>query len=220
MLAHLISAALEGVDIPRRYPQSFRRLVADPALRAAFLDALDILDEAPSMSLPLPPSRDLSFLDKLKRTASLDQAAAPDPWHIRWRRSAEEIAGLFSFLSQSPLPALREAAGFLEDETVTLLRGKVSARGMELDVTLEATRPAAQPDELRLSLWVLAANEYTALPAEDSALVATVVWGSYEARVTITGDGHYALPSRPIAGVVDEADQSAGDLSVTIRPND
>lgn len=219
MLAHLISAALEGVDIPRQYPQWFQRLVADPALRAAFLDALDILDEAPSLTLPLPPSRDLSFLDRLNRVAPLEQTDASGPWQVRWRRSAEEIAGLFSFLSQSPLPALREAAGFLEDETVTLLRGKVSARGMELDVTLEATRPAEQPDELRLSLWVLAASEHTALPAEESALVATVTWGSYEAHVTITGDGHFALPPRAIAHVVDEANRSAGDLTVTIQPD-
>lgn len=221
MLAHLISAALDGVDIPRRYPQAFRRLVADPDLRAAFLEAIEIMEMGPSLDLPLPASRDLSFLQSVERNPPPGGADAPSAWPVRWRRSAEEIAGLFSFLSQSPAPALREAAGFLEDETVTLLRGKVSAVGLELDVTVEATRPAEQPDELRLSLWVLSAGEpTTSQPArhgKDAALVATVTWGAYETEVTITGDGHYALPSRALSSVLDDADSSAGDLSVTIQ---
>lgn len=225
MLAHLISAAIDGVDIPRRYPQAFQRLLADPYLRAAFLDALEILDDEPSLDLPLPASRDVSFLQALNRDPAPERTRESSAWQVRWRRSAEEIAGLFSFLSQSPLPALREAAGFLEDETVTLLRGKVSAVGLELDVTVEATRPAAQPDELQLSLWVLSAAEPPATQSavqaarhgEEAELLATVTWGAYEAQVTIAGDGHYPLPSRPISSVLDDADRSAGDLSVTIQ---
>lgn len=211
-LAALRHALEEG-----QTPAGLARLLADPQLRAAFLDGLQIREQEPSAALPGPASGDVSFLASVQRKPSREVAADSGAWKMQWRRPAEEIAGLFSFLAFSPIPTLREAAGFLEDETVTLLRGKVSSRGMELDVTLEATRPAAQPDELQLSLWVLASNQSAARRGEDYTLLATVTWGSYEAQVTITNDGHYPLPPRAIASVVDDSGQSAGDLSVIVQ---
>lgn len=217
LLAQLMSAALHGVDIQRRFPRNFRRLEADRALRTAFLEGLEALEEDADATLPFPVSRDLSFLSSLGRkpvSQPLDNSSA---LKTRWRRSAEEIAGLFSFLSFRPAPTLREAAGFLEDETVTLLRGKLVSKDMELDVTLEATRPASQPDELHLSLWVLAANEKAVLGDDSYALTATVTWGSYEVAVKITGDGHYELPARDITSVLDDFEKSKGALTITIQ---
>jgi hypothetical protein len=217
LLAQLMSAALHGVDIQRRFPRSFQRLVTDPALRDAFLEGLQALEEETPATLPFPANRDLSFLSSLRRKPVSQPRDGSGAWKTRWSRSAEEIAGLFSFLSFRPSPALREAAGFLEDETVTLLRGKLVSKGMELDVTLEATRPAAQPDELHLSLWVLASNEKAALRDDSYALSATVTWGSYEVAVKLTGDGHYELPSRAIAGVLDDFEKSKGSLTITVQ---
>lgn len=217
ILAQLMSAAFHGLDIQRRFPRSFRRLLVDPALRAAFLEGLEALEEDAATALPFPASRDLSFLRSLRREPVPQPPDSSGAWKTRWSRSAEEVARLFSFLSFRPTPALREAAGFLEDETVTLLRGKLSSKGMELDVTLEATRPASQPDELHLSLWVLAANERAALRDDSYALAAAVAWGSYEVAVKITGDGHYKLPSRDIAGVLDDIEKSTDALTITVQ---
>ena len=219
MLAVLISEALDGVDIARRYPHFFKRLLVDAGLRAAFLESLEALEgdhNSAREALPLPPSRDLSFLKKVQRATPDKVETASGGWTMRWRRSAQDIAGLFSFLSADLQPGYRSTGGFLEDETVTLLRGRVTSRTMELDVTLEATRPAAQPDELHLGLWILPVDEGVT-QVEDLSLLATVQWAAYEAQVEITGDGYYTLPARKLEDVVDDTQRATADLHITVQ---
>ena len=52
MLAIVLSDALEEVDICRRYPAFYRRLLASPALRRQFLDALAALEAHGAGRLP------------------------------------------------------------------------------------------------------------------------------------------------------------------------
>jgi len=141
---------------------------------------------------------------------------------MRWQRTAEELEALFSFLSLQPGAVFRSGSGFLEDETVTLLRGTVTSRQIDLDVTLDAMRLAAKPDELQLALWIVPANEDTvddapASPAWEFSLLARVKWGSYEEEIEIEGPARYTLPPRPISDVVDETGNWSGDLTVSLQ---
>lgn len=230
MLALLLSEALEGVDIAHRYPQMFRRLLADGELRAAFLDGLALLEnenDAALDVLPVPPSRDLSFLKRARRPVQ-NMTTSGDSL-IRWQRSAREVATLFaSFLGSGLFPGLiaeRGAAydsgyrgddGFLEEDTITLLHGRLSASNIELDVTLEGLRPADRPNELQLTLWVVPVDE--SAPAQgELALLAIVSWGDYEAQVEISGDGRYTLPPRRLDEVAEELDAESGDLHITLQ---
>lgn len=226
MLAVIISAAYDGVDIARRYPAFFKRMLVDAELRAAFLDGLEAMDSGVNVAdvLPLPPSEDLSFLNQNSR-ARRQRAQTPAFATSHWRLSARDIADLFSFLlpgfPSAPLVAepaatYRSGDDFLEDDTVTLLRGRVAGAHFELDVTLEATRPAAHPGELHLALWVVPVDE-AARHSQDITLLAQIKWGEYDEQVEISGDGLYTLPPRKLNDVVEQLDAAAGDLHIVLQ---
>jgi hypothetical protein len=59
---------------------------------------------------------------------------------VEWQRPGREVARLFSFLGSDGGSSVRSTGGYLEDEIVTLLRGRLTSKNVELDVTLEATR--------------------------------------------------------------------------------
>ena len=230
ILATLISDAMDGVDIAQRYPFFFRCLLADAELRAAFLDAVHILgggEAAESERLPSPPSRDLSFLNKARPSSvdrpSPDIVVEPAGWKLRWKRSAEELATLFSLLSPDLDVAFRSISAFPEDETVTVLRGSMTSKEFDLDLTLDATRLAAKPDELQLTLWVLTANDADSTNPADAApplafsLIARVKWGNYDEQIEIEGPARYSLPPRPISEIVDESGNVIGELTVSLR---
>lgn len=68
MLSLVVNDALEGVDIARRYPAFYRLLLADPRLRWAFLEALEIREKEEDgelESLPDPLDVDLAFLEQV-----------------------------------------------------------------------------------------------------------------------------------------------------------
>lgn len=225
MLAILISEALAGVDIARRYPRYFKRLLVDAELRSAFLSGVEVLaggDEAYE-SLPLPPNRDLSFLNRAKERRAEGEVDDSGDRVMHWRRSARDLVTAFSFLLPPAPGVLAESAGsyragggFLEDDVVTLMRGRVTSRTMHLDMTLEGLRPADRPHELHLTLWVVAVDD-AAYPEQDVSMLATVQWGDYEAQVLITGDGRYSLPPRPIEDVAADAKTAARDLTISLQ---
>jgi hypothetical protein len=228
MLAEMISEAMNGVDIARRYPRFFRRMLLDPSLRAAFLDGLEALELGRVASddvLPRAPSRDLSFL---KRAPGPETTVDPNPgtgYLARWTRAARDLGNLLSFALPSsmnplimaePLPVYRSDDDALQDQAATLLQGRISGNNIEVDVTLEGARNAAQPDELQLTLWVLSVKEDQPLPT-DLALVAHVEWGDYHQVVVLNGEGRYPLPPRKIRHLSDASGNMSDDLHITIN---
>src|ERR1051325_4389457 len=68
MLSLIVEEANQGIDISKRYPSFYQKLLNNPDLRQAFLDILDsIEDEDSELPIPWAGGRDvdLSFLSKL-----------------------------------------------------------------------------------------------------------------------------------------------------------
>lgn len=228
MLAVMISEAMNGVDIARRYPRFFRRMLVDAELRAAFLDGLKALEEGrlPAADvLPRPPSRDLSFLKRAPVARTAAKIQEENAYLARWTRAGRDLVNLLNFALRSshdlftlgePAPLYRSADDSLQDAAATLLQGRVSGNNVEVNITLEGVRNAEQPDELQLTLWVLSAKEEFQPPA-DLALVAHVDWGDYHQEVEISAEGSYALPPRKIEALGDDDGDISDDLHITIH---
>lgn len=85
MLSLVVNDALEGVDIARRYPTFYRRLLADPQLRRAFLEALEILEKDKTGELvPLPDQLDvdLTFLEWAHPLSAMVDTEPSGSWRL------------------------------------------------------------------------------------------------------------------------------------------
>ncbi len=225
MLAVVVSDALEGVDIAERYPAFFRRLLADAGLRQSFLDMLDILEGSRSGALeplPVPPSRDLSFLKKVAPPPT------PGPWPALWLRTVEQLQALFRGLGGlEPGVAYRSADQLLEEESITLLREQTTVDETQLEVLLEATWNNDLPDTLDLSLTVAisgpeqagdTAPRFEAARFEAPLLKATLQWGSYQATAVLDRHGRAFFPPLPFQAVSDAGDDVDHPLQLSLEP--
>lgn len=199
MLSLVLNDALEGIDITRRYPTFYRRLLADPHLRQIFLDALDLLErsEAGELdSLPESIEVDLSFLAPEEKKE--DNPSSPaDRLRVLLTRTRDQLRELFA-----PPPAavpLRSALTGMEDDYITLLRSDVSTAQGAFELILEGRRPAAS-DALHLTVMLIPRQEAPARPG----LEATLRWGAYEETRPLDERGRASFPPLPLDVILDE----------------
>lgn len=199
MLSLVINDALEGIDITRRYPTFYRRLLADPHLRQIFLDAIELLGESEAGELdplPEPAKIDLSFL----ATDENEATSLPSPaerLRITLTRTRQQLRDLFA-----PPPAavpMRDALTGLEDDYIILLRSNVPTEQGEFEVILEGRRPAAANALLPLVMVIPPEDAVSPLPLE-----ATLQWGSYRETKPLDPHGRASLPPLPLEAILDE----------------
>ncbi|MEM7118964.1 MAG: hypothetical protein AAF614_41485 [Chloroflexota bacterium] len=200
MLSLIIDDALAGVDVAARYPTFYRKIQAIADLRAAYEDALAILERDADGTLdplPQPPSRDLSFLHTavLRPTLSRPQTNRLQAY---WKQTAEAIQALFA---PPPRPqVVYRSADYLADPQKTLMRGGWQHEGRDWSLVLHATQPADHPGQLSLTLWLSSLEEPSpdappsrwrrgSLPVPPTAGCARVGWKRPLSRP--------ASPSRP-----------------------
>ncbi len=214
MLSLVVNDALEGVDIARRYPSFYRRMLADPQLRWAFLEALEILEQDKSGGLePLPEGLDvdLSFLERAQPPSPILQEKPAGLWRLAWERPATYLQSLLLDTLLTSRPIHRALTNFLEDDRLMLVDDTVEIAGDELGVLLEAVRPAAAPDALHLSLLITAETA--------SSLQATIEWGAFRETAVVKAFRRVTFPPLPLADVVDEIGQQiAAALCLTVEP--
>lgn len=214
MLSLVVNDALEGVDIARRYPAFYRRLLADPRLRWAFLEALEILEKEEDgelESLPDPLDVDLAFLEQVHPLQAMVYTKVSGSWRLSWQRPIPYLQSrlIDSFAPADPIS--RSPADFLEDERLTLVDDVVEVAGDEIDVLLEAVRPAGAPDVLYLALLVTAETAET--------LQATVEWGVFHETAPVNAFGRVTFPPLPLATLFDAIDyKMAAALCLTVEP--
>lgn len=218
MLSLVLNDALDGVDIARRYPNFYRRLLADLDLRQAFLDALAILepeDLSDWEAFPQSLAVELGFLEDEVLQPLVE--VAKEGWRIIWQRSVlqlEEILGIGS----EPGAGLawrgpqRPGAGALGEESIPLLRDTVRVGERHVEVFLEATRPPGPGRQLEPTLIVVGAEE-------AQPLQAILRWGRYEEITAIDADGFARLPAVPLAAIFDETGLTALSLEIVARPS-
>jgi len=199
MLSLVVNDALEGVDITRRYPTFYRRLLAEPQLRQIFLDAIDLLERSEAGDLeplPQPADTDLSFLTSKEEEE--DNPTFPvDRLRILLSRTREQLQELFA-----PPPAavpLRSAFTGMEDDYITLLRSDVSTGEGEFEIILEGRRPAAG-NALHLTVMLVPREESAARPNID----ATLSWGTYEEKRALDARGRASFPPLPLNVILNE----------------
>lgn len=214
MLSLVVNDALEGVDIARRYPTFYRCMLADPHLRWAFLEALELLEKDKAGELePLPDDldADLAFLEPAQPPPVIIKTGPSGGWRLAWQRPAAYLQSLLIDSLIARRPQYRAFANFLEDDRLTLVNDTVEMGGDEVGVLLEAVRPAGAPDLLYLSLLITAETV--------DSLRATVEWGAFRETAVAQAFGRVTFPPLPLADVVDEVGQKiAAALCLTVEP--
>lgn len=210
MLSLVINDALDGVDISRRYPNFYRRLLADLDLRQAFLDALAILepeDLSDWEAFPKSPVIKMGFLEEEVQQPLVE--VAKEGWRIIWQRSVLQLEQILGVSSEADTGlAWRGArANALEEESLPLLRDSALIGEQQVEVFLEATRPPGPGRQLEPTVIVISAEV-------EQPLQAILRWGSYEATAAVGPDGFAHLPVLPLAAIFDETGLRALSLEI------
>jgi hypothetical protein len=211
MLALLVQDALNGVDVPRKYPEAYRRLLRNGRLRQTFLDLLAALDPNQAQEMPPLPKPDLSFLHT---------AVTPQPtirqtstgWQAAWQLVSDYLTRCFP-----PAPSLAYRASYdnlLEEQSIVLLENEFSVAGSLLNVLLEVTIDTENPATPTLVLSVAAFSG-----TEPPPLQAVLTWGSYQATAVLNTYGQAFFPPVAISTVLDESGQTINaDLHLLLEP--
>ncbi len=215
LLSLVVDDALKGVDISRRYPVFFQRLLADDELRRAFLETLEA---AENRAIPATAAAEpaLSFLQTPARHAILE-VVSPNRWRLRWQAALDQLQQLF-FSADQVQPAYR-AADYLEDAWFTLIRDEIAVDQFRASVLLEAARLMTSPDHLQLHLAVGLTPDRMVVTERLPELRAQLTWGTYDQTVTITQRGRATFPLLPLQLILDETTQHVtADLQLIVEP--
>jgi hypothetical protein len=193
MISFMVAEAFQGVDIASRYPTFYEKLQTNHKLREHFLDALDLMEHTKAGTLaplPMPPRRDLSFLQKAKAKPIVVQSSW-EQWRITWKHTANQMQHFATALELD----YRGEDEWYEKVWVPLLRDTVQVNNLKLQVTLEAT-----PDEKDILYY---SPVVTVIPSEDttplSTIQATLNWGDYVESRRLDARGRAFFPRIPLA---------------------
>jgi hypothetical protein len=200
MLSLIISGTLNGEDIARLYPDFHQKLLENPELRQAFLDALESVEAERAGELtPMPGAEktSLSFLEEPSPAPKIELFDG-QTWRAKWQRTLEQLQGIFS----PPQMAYRADPSLAEDPWFTLLREEMKVGGNTYDVLLDCTLSDEDSLSTTLNLAVTLGS------ARDSAqfpLRADLEWGDYHESILLADEGRVRFPDIPLESVFDQA---------------
>ena len=218
LLSLIVNDALKDIDVSTRYPEFFRRLLADEDLRQAFLEALELMesDLADDQEF-IPQASELSFL-RAKSSQPIIQRPSQNQWRVIWQQTIDQLQTIFFPPHLAPEPAYRHTENF-EDAWFTLFRSDVEVNHTQLAVSLEAAWQSDAPDALNVQLAI----GITADPVESAApfldLRAMLDWGDYSTTVVVGQRGRASFPPIPLTAILDEINQRiTSNLSLSLEP--
>lgn len=208
MLSLVVNDALEGVDISRRYPAYYQKMLTNPQLFEAFLEMVEVLEEDRAGQLESPPEKatyDLSFLDKSTPLPIVTQKETGQ-WTIIWQQAAEKFQSLFLHPGFPPL-AYR-GIDLLEENYFTLLRGEAALGEKTVDMMLEAAWDGDEERRaLRLILTVAFFSEGTTPGERLPDIQVDLKWGNYNETTIIDQYGQGTFPLLPFQAIADPTNQ-------------
>jgi len=220
MFSIVVSDAIDGVDIAERYPEFYRRMLQNPKLFQAFLDAVEVLETDHAGGVESVPGVEGSIPKKRPKDAEpIIEPLGPGAWIARWRQGVDQLASIFRNFSSLPQPGYRGGWGMLEESATPLIRSEVTVEDTNLGVQLTASW-ADDPDSMNLQLMValLDDNERSAA-FRVSSLMAAINWGDYHQRIAINEYGKAIFPPLPITAITDETGQEINtDLQLMLHP--
>jgi hypothetical protein len=201
----MVDQALQGIDIRKRYPTFYQKLLKNQFLRQQFIDALA------SFTSPVGKSID-PYIGSTKFDFSF------------LNRSTNKITGWPIFLNQSR-PQLktvlfsiglgyRDAVDPGSEPIYTLLRQDFSLAGTLYSVSVHSKLAYTNEDVLNTTLSLTTENNET---RGIFPIQASLRWGEYTADVTIEREGKLSLPDIPLSRVLDdEMTDVKADLYLTL----
>lgn len=215
MLSLIVSGTLKGEDISRRYPAFYRKLLKNPGLRQAFLDALESIEAERAGELVPMPKATRASLDFLANEPSDPTIEILDKknWRLTWQRSVDQIQKIFSPQEL----AYRADLNLIEDPWFTLLREEMIAGRSSIAVWLECTLSKDRDNALSTFLN-LAVTVGSSPEAADFPLRASLSWGAYNESLLVAEDGRARFPDIPLSDIfVPSQEQVQAGLSLIIE---
>ena len=214
MLSLIVSGSLNEENIAERYPSFYKKLLENPELRQAFLDALESVEaERAGKLTPIPDSSRTkpNFLKKPSTSPQIEMLDGRN-WRAFLQRSIEHLKVIFS----PPEMAYRDDPVLADDPWFTLLRDEMVVEGVTYDIVLDCVlsheREGALSPYLHLAVTIGRPGSHAGLP-----LRASLRWGNYQESITVENEGRFQFPDIPLAAVFDQAEfqlQSGLDLTL------
>jgi hypothetical protein len=213
MLSLIVEDACQGVDISKRYPAFYQKLLHHSDLRQAFLDILDSLDDEETIRMPWAEETEggLGFLAEQPSRPVVTKL--PDHWKASWQRTIAQLQALFtpSALVYRADPALSEDLWFM------LLRDEIEIENVLYTILLECT--FSEEEQEGFSPWLdLAVTVGAARKQAPFPIRITLQWGDYEETVHIGEEGRVKLPTVPLLSVFDkQTEHVISELNLTVE---
>lgn len=215
MLSLIVDEAIKGVDISRRYPAFYKKLLDNPDLRSAFLNSIESIEVATqnkSIALPDVSNLKLGFLAKLATKPTITKVR--EKWRVIWQRTIEQLQVI---LSPSQLAYRSDTISF-EDPWFTLMRSEIEVEEAIYTIALECTLSeqdnSALSPLLNLAVTLGMADTRTRFP-----VLSTLQWGTYHQTISIQGEGRARFPDIPFSTIFDSKNENiTAELKLTIEP--
>jgi hypothetical protein len=190
MLSIVVNDALMGIDIMKKFPGFYSRMLVDEELRATFLDTLELLEQSRAGELPEylgPANVDLSFLQKVISKPTI-RKTLNDKWQMVWKRSVEQLQNMFYIASLQPGELFRSDDSYFEESYINILHSQVEVDERELEVRLDALQTLTEPENLDLMLAIFAPEDV------ELRLEAKISWGDYQHTAEVNKYGLAKFP--------------------------
>lgn len=190
MLSIVVNDALSGIDVMKKYPNFYARILVNEELRTAFLETLELLEQSQNNELleySGPSTVDLSFLQKIKSQPIIHKSLK-DKLVLTWQRTAEQLQNMFFMDSLTTSEVYRSDNYLLEENYINILHSQVDVDEQELEVRMDVLQTVTTPDDLKLMLVIFAPETF------NRRFEATVKWGAYQQHAEINEYGLAKLP--------------------------
>lgn len=188
----MVDQVLHGVDIRKRHPAFYRKLLENKHLRQQFIDALSSFTSSPGKSIdPYLGSTqfDFSFLKRTKNVFS--------DWPIFLNQPRQKLIDILFAVESN----FRSAGDPGMEPVFTLLRKDFVLSGISYSVTVNSKLEGSQEDMLTTTISLTTGSE---APTGLFPVHANLRWGEYSANLLIDKEGKHKLPDIPLAKVLDE----------------
>lgn len=215
-LSLFVEDAMNGVDVVRRYPAYYQKLLGNPNLRQAFLDIIQLMEDDLNQvmeSLPEPTRGNLKFL--FDTSKSVTEAGLLKGWQTDWIRSIQQLQDIFS----PPQLAYRSSSGLIDEDKFVILSDDFKLTDLRYTIAIECALIEYPQTGLSTQLNIGISSDKEMIQSGIS-LKATLKWGNYRESVIFEQAGRILLPSIPLEMIFDSSlERITSDLLLTIEAN-
>jgi hypothetical protein len=195
MLSIVVNDALNGIDIAKRYPTFFNKLLQDEEMQETFIDAIETVEKG--QELPTSLAVNIDFLSNLSIKPSFE-VFTKDNWRIQWNRTIEQLQVIFSPAEL----AYRSDPSFYDDPWFTLLRDEFEVDGEAVSVVLDGTLSEKDDDSIEVILKVALIDLATEEEVAPN-LKGVLNWGEYAGETQISAGKGGVFPPLTISTILD-----------------